>query len=184
MPELENNRHEIFCLLCAGGMDETHAYAKVFDKDPRKPSTRGMASRLRSKAIVAARISELQKRVATKVVEEVTVTVSDVLKALLRISNFDVAELYEKDGKTPKNIHDIPKDVRLALAGIEVEETIVAGADGELPLTQRTKKFKVPDKNVAIQNLGRWLKMFTDRKEHDVGETLESILEGSWEKKK
>lgn len=66
MPVLSNPRHEAFAQALAKGKSATEAYAQAGYK-PHQPS----ASRLLSNAMVAARVEELQGRVARKV--EVTV---------------------------------------------------------------------------------------------------------------
>jgi phage terminase small subunit len=182
MPELENNRHEIFCLLCAGGMVETHAYAKVFNKDPEKGSTRGSASALRSKPIIAARIKELQQTIAVKVVDAEVISRTDVLKILKNIATFDLAECYDEQGNL-KNIHDIPAETRQAMAGIKVFEEF-EGFGRERTKVGETREVKAWDKNKAAENLGRFHKLFTDKVEHSGTVNLAERLKRARERTK
>jgi phage terminase small subunit len=81
------------------------------------------------------------------------ITPEMVLKARANIAFFDIAECYTQDGML-KNIHDIPKEARLALAGLESEELFTGrGADREQ--IGQTKKVKVWDKNKALDALDK-----------------------------
>lgn len=155
MPTLKNSKHEVFAQNVAKGMAQDAAYDAVYHPKNRD-SLRGNASRLSSNEIVAARINELKKFGAEKALVEV----ADVVKGLLNISNADLAEAFEEDGKTLKNIHQIPKHLRLALAGIDIDEIREDGA-----FIGYAKKVKLNSREKALENLGRYMKMFTDKVE-------------------
>lgn len=165
MAELKNGRWEKFSQNCFAGMTERDAYVDAgFKASGKEETLRGKASRLRSNAIVAARISELQAASAQKLVEEVTVTKSEVLRVLKDIATFDLADCYDENNNL-KSIHDIPKATRQALAGIKVFEEF-EGFGRDRSKVGETREIKAWDKNRAVENLGRYLKMFTDKVEH------------------
>jgi hypothetical protein len=81
MPVLKNPKHELFAQKVAKGASESSAYAEVYEKDATRPTTRGMASTLRSKPIVSQRIAELQAAGA----EEAITSIADVLRDLVEM---------------------------------------------------------------------------------------------------
>lgn len=89
-------------------------------------------------------------------IEKVEVNADFVLGALLKIAAVDPADAYNEDGSL-KNIHQMPKALRLAISGIDVQETTVGEG-----VTLQTKKLKFWDKRGALQDLGRHLNLFQD----------------------
>jgi phage terminase small subunit len=167
--ELKNSRQELFAQNVAKGMPAYEAYLEAgYKPNTKEETTRGCASRLRSNAIIAARILELQK----KGTEKALVEIADVVKGFLRIANADIGDAFDEHGKL-KPIHEIPKELRLAMNGIDIEEIIdrqTGALDGY------TKKFKLAEKTKALEALGRYLKMFTDKVEHTGTFTIEQLI--------
>ena len=84
----------------------------------------------------------------------------DVLRELLRIGLSDIGAAFDEEGVLLP-VHKMPVGVRRAISAIETEELRVDGvAVGTI------RKVKFWDKNVALANLGRNLKLFTDKVEH------------------
>ena len=73
------------------------------------------------------------------------ITPEMVIKARGNIAFCDIAECYTEDGNL-KNIHDIPKAARMALAGLDVFE--VFGGSGEdkvaIGITKKVKRWDPP----------------------------------------
>ena len=65
----------------------------------------------------------------------------------------DLAECYAKDGSL-KNIHDIPKPVRMAIAGLEVDEIFIGSGEDRVH-TGHTKKLKMWDKHKNLDSLAK-----------------------------
>lgn len=169
MPELKNPRHETFAKLLAKGKTSVEeAYAGAGFR-----RNRSNAARLNSNDGIQQRVAELRGAAADKVIVEIV----DVLSGLLRIANSDLADAYAEDG-TLLPIRQIPVHLRLAIAGVEVKEEFEREGN-RLVWSGYTKKLKLWDKNKALENLGRYLKMFTDKRELDVGKTLEDLISGS-----
>lgn len=103
-----------------------------------------------------------------KLVEEkALVTVAEVINEYRRVAFCDVAGAFNPDGSI-KPIHEIPEDVRRAMAGIEVVEDAIGtaeigGKEGVKFIPRFTKKVKFWEKTKALEGLGRFLKMFTDK---------------------
>jgi phage terminase small subunit len=79
------------------------------------------------------------------------ITPEMVIKARGNIAFFDIAECYTDDGSL-KHIHDIPKETRLAMSGLESEEIFAGRGDDRVYIGQ-AKKVKFWDKNRALEAL-------------------------------
>jgi len=108
---------------------------------------------------VQKRIQEL----ANERADRTEVNADTVLKGLLEIATTDIAEAFNEDG-TLKPIHEIPIEVRKAISSIEVNE-LFEGFGKERTQIGLTKKIKFWDKVRSLENLGRHLKLFTDKLE-------------------
>lgn len=164
MPELKNPRHELFAQNRAQGMTQEKAYVAAGFWSSNEGTRRAQASRLDANQIIAARIHELQAEIAARVVEQEVISRTEVLKLLKNIATFDLADCYDENGHL-KNIHDIPAETRQAMAGIKVFEEF-EGFGRERQKVGETREVKAWDKNKALENLGRYHKLFTDHVEH------------------
>lgn len=89
------------------------------------------------------------------------ITADNVLIGLYKTACYDIAEAYNEDG-TLKNIHDIPKEVRHAIVGIEVFEEFVGRGEDRIKIGE-TKKVKFGDRTRAQELLAKHLKLLIDR---------------------
>lgn len=182
MPILENERHELFAQNCAKGMSEFDAYTSAGFGGKNENSTRGSASRLRSNAIIAARILELQTEVAKRVIEAEVITKTEILQELRNIAKFDPADCYDENGRL-KSIHDIPAHARRAISSIKIYEELER--EGRMMVhVGDTKEVKPWDKVKALELAGKHLKLFTDKIEHSGKVTLEDLVTSSQPEKK
>lgn len=124
----------------------------------------------------------------------VQVSADTVLKELLAIATVDLAEAYDENNDLLP-IHQIPKEVRKAIAGIEVFTEVQYGPaqtastdGGEVEKVKevvgRTKKLKMNDKIKALELLGKHLKLFTDKIDVTGKVTLAELVAGAQDKKK
>lgn len=172
---LYNARHELFAQKVAKGSSSSRAYADVYGGDVADESTRGNASRLRSNEIAALRIEELQREAA----EKCTVEIAEVIRELRLLGFADIGRAFKEDG-TLMNPPDMPEAVRRAIAGFEVVEEFEGSGPDKLQIGY-TKKVKFWEKTKAIELLGKYLKMWTDKVEHSGKLTLEQLVAGSKE---
>jgi phage terminase small subunit len=117
-------------------------------------------------AAIAAKASARSQRTG--------ITADFVLGELYRLASVDIAGAFDEHG-TLLPIHQIPEDVRRAISAIEVDE-IVAKVGNTPMVIGHTKKVKFWDKRGSLQDLGRHLKLFVDRVEHDVTDALADRL--------
>lgn len=108
------------------------------------------ARRLMENPRIQARISALKRQthMATLITREM------VLKEIARIAFFDIRKLVDADGK-PKRLHELDADTAAALSGLDIAKigNTVTG-EGEV------LKFKVSDKNAALEKLAKHLGLF------------------------
>lgn len=173
---LDNARHELFAQKVAKGSSSVAAYVDVYGGSREDGPTRGSASELRSKTIVALRIAELQREAA----EKCTVEIAEVIRELRLLGFADIAGAFKEDG-TLMNPADMPEPVRRAIAGFEVMEEF-EGSGRDKTQIGYTKKVKFWEKTKALELLGKHLKMWTDKVEHSGRLTLEQLVAGSNEK--
>lgn len=76
-----------------------------------------------------------------------------------RLAFFDPRRLFRADG-TPKPITELDDDTAAALAGLEVQQIELGDADNPIPATVR--KYKVADKNSALERAAKLLALFKD----------------------
>lgn len=129
------------------------------------------ASRLSDDPKVSLRISELQDEQKKKF----QTTLEDTVRGITEIASFDIAELYDENGKL-KNIHDIPKHIRSAISGIKVfEEYDYNYEEKKKELTGFTKEVKILSKLDAFEKL---MKHFNGYKQHQEGGSATINLTG------
>ena len=86
------------------------------------------------------------------------VTPEKVIQGFANLAFADLAECYDENGFL-KNIHNIPKNIRMALAGIEVDE-LFEGKGEDRERIGQTKKVKIWDKNRALDSLAKYFGLY------------------------
>lgn len=112
--------------------------------------------------------------------QRVEITQDRVLREYARLAFFDPRKLFDDDGK-PKDISMLDDDTAAALAGLDVV-TEVSGNDKET--ISYTKKYKLANKLVALDSLGRHLGVFDGKGGQSTGQKnnlLEAITAASEE---
>jgi phage terminase small subunit len=128
-------------------------------------------ARLLRNAKVAAAIADGQARRN----EKLEITIERTARELARLAYVDSGKLYDEDGaRIP--VHRLDPDTRAAVASVE-DETV----DGPGRVRTVTQRLKMADKVRALELLGKYQKMFTDRIEHDGRVTLAQLVTGSWD---
>lgn len=122
-------------------------------------------------------VQEALKPIAKAVQEKAEVDASTILRELLNIATFDIADVFEDDG-TPKPLSMIPEKARRAIAGMDVEvlRRKGEGDDGPYERSQaHVAKVRMLDKIRAAELLGKHLKLFTDRVQVDANVVVEIV---------
>lgn len=121
------------------------------------------ASRLLRNAEVQAEIAKVQNKAFTKVEAKLELNTDWVLERLVKMASYDPRKFLNKDG-TAKHIHELGDDEAMAVAGFEIVEVHASKTKKK----GATKKFKMVDRGQALERLGRYLKMFTDKVEGEI----------------
>lgn len=147
---------ELFAQHVADGKRQAVAYRIAFPKAKAwQPSTvHEQASRLANDDKVAARIKELQAQHA----ERLAVTKDKVINEIARLALFDPRNLFDEKG-VPRPIEELDGDTAAVIAGIEVLETF-EGTGQDRVFVGYTKKYKIADKNAALEKLAKHLGLY------------------------
>jgi len=115
-----------------------------------------------------AAIADVQARMAKRL----EVTAERTLRELAKVAFYDPREMYDAGGR-PLLVGELDDMNAAALAGIE---TAVKEEDGVVTVTH---KYRMTDRVKALELLGRYHKLFTDKVEHGGSVTLEQLVAGS-----
>lgn len=131
------------------------------------------ASRLLTKSNIQKRVSELQAKRASKVGVSAEKTLEELQR--LAFSNMDDFVRRTEDGNLDVDFRNVTRDQMAAVQEIKVDTTGGTG-DGERRKVLRTT-FKLADKGLNLERIGRHLKLFTDRIEMKVeGDLSNEVL--------
>lgn len=115
------------------------------------------------------RVAEFVANGKHRQAERLEVRADVVLRELLRIATTDLSLAFGPDGELLK-LADMPEDVRRAVATVKVRRD----DDGSL-----VQEVKLWDKPKALELLGKHLRLFVDRVEHEVSESLAELVVAS-----
>lgn len=165
-------------LFCKEYMTDFNGKQAAIRAGYSKTTATSQASRLLTYDNVQHRIQELaEQRMAVS-----TLSIESVLTEMKKIAYADPKDAYNDDGSL-KAIKDIPKHLRQSISAIQTDELWEGkGKDREQVGITRTIKFWSKDKQ--LEQLGKYLKMFVDVKEHTVDQKLEDLITASYGDKK
>lgn len=142
-------QQEKFALGVASGKTQSDAYREAFplSKKWKDESVHVNASKLMASTKVQLRVEELKERITNAGIASAT----RVLLEASRLATFDPRKLFREDG-SPKPINELDDDTAAALAGLDVLEEF-SGSGDDRAFVGYTKKYKVADKNSALEKL-------------------------------
>jgi len=114
------------------------------------------ASRLLAQPLIAAAVVAGKQ----KLLEKQEITAEWVLNGIRSVAAFDVRKLFRADGSLVP-ITELDAETAAGLAGFEARESHADGFH-----VANIKKVKHADRLRALELLGRYLKLFTDKVEH------------------
>src|SRR6478736_6432823 len=130
-------KQEKFCQAYIELSDKSKAYRVAYDADAMNSNSVAVAAQeVFKNPNVTLRIEELQKELR----ERNKVKIDDVIGYLADMIKFDIAEIYEENGRM-KSIHDIPKPHREMILSVKVYEDFM-NVDGQ--------REKIAESNVKI----------------------------------
>lgn len=104
------------------------------------------------------------------------ITVERVLAEYAKLAFFDPRKLFRDDG-SPKAICDLDDETAGALAGLDVQETF-EGEGNNKEFVGYTKKYKLANKQTALDSLAKYLKMFKEAPDEKTLDKARELLEG------
>lgn len=145
-------KQERFCQAYIEFGDKSKAYRYAYDADAMNINTVYVkAHELFKEDKITVRIEELQKEIR----ERNKVKIDDVLGKLADMINFDIAEIYDDEGRL-KPIKDIPKPHREMISSVKVYEDFMTIA-GQREKIGETKEVKILNKLDVIEKFMKHL---------------------------
>lgn len=101
--------------------------------------------------LIKPEIKNQIEKLQAEISERNKITVDELVQTLAKLARFDIADLYDENGEL-KNIHQMDRDARLSLEGVETDTLEVEGR----PITT-TKKVRISNRKQAIDMLMKHL---------------------------
>jgi phage terminase small subunit len=183
--KLKNEKHEAFCWAYIEHLEPTKAYKDIYDPTNTKKQNgvRSNAFKLMKNDKVIERIGELMQERS----ERTEISADTILKELYYIATSDVTDAFNDKGEL-RQIKELPLALRRSIASVELKKDYKKQVDdngeeveGEIIFVPKRLKFW--DKNKSLENLGRHLKLFTDKLEIDGNLHLEKLSDDELEAK-
>lgn len=152
-----SKRQQLFAAAYQKSLNATKAAiaSGYSEKAARQQGTRLMANPS-IKAVIEGKIA---KRIA-----KFDIGADQILWEISKLAFFDARKLYNEDG-SPKQLNELDDDTVACIAGLDVEE-IFEGRGSNRVRVAVVKKWKLADKGINLERLGRFRKLFTDKFEH------------------
>lgn len=151
-----------FVLLICSDPDENATKAYVGAGYSENGAAQSAAKLLKN-AEIKAEIAKVKNRSRTRVEAKLELNADWVLERLIAMADYDPGAMLNKDG-TAKSLHELDANTRKAIAGFEIVEVHASKTKKKGAM----KKFKMVDRGQALERIGRFLKMFTDRQETEI----------------
>jgi len=146
----KEQRDEIFCQELLRGSTQRKAYLKAYpnSKKWKDKTVDTRAWELAVSSEVKGRLSELRK----KAEKETIITHNMITEELAKISFFDIAELFDKNGNL-KNVHDMSETARKTISSIKVRREV--SGHGEDKEVHFITEVKLNGKDQSIDKLSK-----------------------------
>lgn len=122
-----------------------------------KKNAESIASRL----LKRPKVQEFLRVHMKKAEERAEITVAEIIHEIARLAFVDVGKIFDEDNNL-KDVKEWPEEIRRAVSSVEIED-LFEGHGKEREHVGYTKKVKLWDKTKALELLGRWRKLFTDK---------------------
>jgi len=161
-----NKSQKAFCKNKALGLSNEESAIKAgYSKTTAKTKSHTWLG----KSEIKAEIARLEKKVEQVAAEEFKITAAEILNELAKIGFSNVKDFYNSDGSL-KQIQELDDKTTSCISSIKVQEVkdLAGMVDGVLcNIPAQTKEIKLWDKRAALVDLGKHLKLFTDKVENE-----------------
>lgn len=173
MPPLDNPKRERFCREYVKDLNATQAYIRAGYNAKNADAN---ATRLMGNDGIAARIAELQEKVAQKL----ELTQERIVRELasLGFANMGDYVTVVGDGNVVNDFSDMTPEKWAAVQEITVDEYTEGG--GEEARNVKRVKFKLADKRTALVDLGKHLGMWPNKAAESIAESLSDLIRASY----
>lgn len=158
MGPLKNEQHELFCLEYLKDLNAAKAAERA---GYSKKAARNQGYRLMTKSDIQARLSALMGEKKNSAI----MSANEVLEELSLLGRSDIGDIFDDKTLTMKTISDIPPKMRRCIQSVEFVEEF-EGSGRDKVQVGWTRKIKLWNKDKALENLGRYHKLFVDVTEH------------------
>jgi len=159
-------RQESFCREYLVDLNATQAAIRA-GYSPK--TAQEQSSRLLSNVMVARRIAEKGQSHA----KNTGLTIERLLQEAMRLAFFDIRKLVDKDGN-PIPINQLDDDTAAAIQGLELASERSRDEEGA---ETTVRKYKVADKNSAIERLFKHMGLFAkDNAQSNPAEAMNKLL--------
>lgn len=128
-----------------------------------------------SRLLANPRIAAAVEQVRAVTMAALGITRERVLQEIARLALFDPRKLFDSDGR-PLAIQELDDDTAAALAGMDVLEEF-EGSGKDRVFVGLVKKYKLADKNTALDKLSRHLGLY-EKDNRQAADALGSLLAG------
>lgn len=158
--------------FCAEYLKDLNATKAAIRAGYSAAAAEAIGSRLLSYAKVRRVVDAAIERRAARV----EVKVDDVLRELIAMANVDIRQAFRPDGSM-LSLHEMPADVARMIQSVETSELFgyAPGEEGKVQIGH-VRKVKFWSKEKALELLGKHLKMYTDKVEHQ-GEVSIKVID-------
>jgi phage terminase small subunit len=169
MANAASPKQMLFALEYLKDLNATRAYRDVYGaKNDNVAAVEG------SKLLRNPKVAPLIQHAMDKRVERTGLDADKVLTELGHMAYLDPLEMYD-ERNCLKPIAQIPETLRRAIASIKTEE-LFKGRGDDREMIGYTKEVKLWNKPGSLELHGKHLKLFTDKVEHSVSDSLASLI--------
>ena len=135
-----------------------------------------------SKLLKKAKVSQELTRLRGKLLEKLEISAERVLQGLAELAFFDPRKMFNPDGSM-KKLTEMDDVTVHALAGMDVEKLFKHFGKGQAEEVGTITKVRLADRGLNLERLGRHFKLFTDKVEHEITESMAEIIRGVRQRK-
>lgn len=169
MANAASPKQMLFALEYLKDLNATRAYREVYGA-----KNDNVAAVCGAKLLRNAKVAPLVQQAMDKRAGRTELTADKVLTEIGHMAYLDPLEMYDENNCL-KPIADIPENLRRAIASIKTEE-LFEGRGGDREMIGYTKEVRLWNKPSSLEMHGKHLKLFTDKVEHSVSDSLASLI--------
>lgn len=152
-------------------MPDYQAYLLAYPNVKSEKAAQAAAARLLKQDHIQLYLMQRKADIEETVKAKVQITKDRILEEEGYIAFHDVGQLFNPDTGEPISIHEMPEDIRRAIASVKIKETEIAG------VKTKTWEIKINDKGRSLDRLEKCFGMQRDTLDVDAVITIKGLLE-------